>query len=42
MYIREEDFRYFEGLCKGLDERKKKILTLLAKEAGKRQGADVS
>ena len=42
MYIRKEDFSYFEGLYKSLDEeRRKKFLNILVKQAGKRSGADV-
>jgi hypothetical protein len=41
MYIREEDFRYLEGLSKRLDEEsRKRFVVLLAKEAGKRTGAE--
>jgi hypothetical protein len=42
MYVRKEDFSYFEGLYKGLDdERRKKFLDILVKEAGKRSGEEV-
>ena len=39
MYIRKEDFRYFEGLHKGLDEiGRKRFLEILLKEGSKRRG----
>ena len=42
MYIRKEDFSCFEGLYKSLDEeRRKKFLNTLIKQAGERSGADV-
>ncbi|MDA8170658.1 MAG: hypothetical protein M0Z48_02370 [Nitrospiraceae bacterium] len=41
MFIRENDFRYLEGLYKGLDEeRRKKLLQILLKAGGKRSGED--
>ncbi len=43
MYIRKEDFSYFEGLYKSLDEEKsKKFLDILIKQVGKRSGTDVN
>jgi len=43
MYIKKEDFSYFEGLHKSLDEEKgKRFLEILVKEAGKKAGEDVS
>lgn len=42
MYIKKEDFSYFDGLHKSLDEdRKRKFLDILVKQAGKRSGEDV-
>ena len=42
MYIKKNDFAYFEGLYKGLDEeRKKKFLDILLKAGGKKAGEDV-
>jgi hypothetical protein len=42
MYIRKEDFKYFEGLFKSLDEeRRKMFLDIIAKEASKRSGEEV-
>ena len=42
MYIKKEDFSYFEGLHKSLDEAKRKrFLDILIKQAGKRSGEDV-
>ncbi|HWR59150.1 MAG TPA: hypothetical protein VN328_09705 [Thermodesulfovibrionales bacterium] len=43
MYIKKEDFSYFEGLHKSLDEEEgKKFLDILVKQAGRRVGEDVS
>lgn len=43
MYIKKEDFRYFEGLYKGFDEvRRKKFLKILLKDGIKRVGEDIS
>ena len=43
MYIKKEDFGYFEGLYKSLDEAKRKrFLELLLKEGSKRVGEDIS
>lgn len=43
MYIKKEDFNYLEGLCKGLDEAKRKrLLGILIKEGSRRSGEDVS
>lgn len=43
MYIKKEDFNYYEGLYKSLDEaKKKKFQDLLLKAAGKRIGEDIS
>jgi len=42
MYIKKEDFSYFEGLYKTLDETKKnKFLDILKKAGSKRIGQDV-
>jgi len=42
MYIKKEDFSYFEGLCKSLDEAKRKrFLEVLLKEGSKRSGEDI-
>lgn len=42
MYIKKEDFSYFEGLYKGLDEEKKKKFSALLLKAGSvRSGEDV-
>lgn len=42
MYIKKEDFAYFEYLCKDLDEaKKKKFMEIIRKEAGKRTGEDI-
>lgn len=42
MYIKKEDFAYFENLCNDLDEaKKKKFMEIIRKEAGKRTGEDV-
>ncbi len=39
MYVKKEDFSYFENLCKDLEEaKKKKFMELIRKEAGKRTG----
>lgn len=41
MFIREKDFRYLEGLYKGLDEeRKKRLLKILLKAGSKRSGEE--
>ena len=41
MFIKEEDFRYLEGLYKGLDdERKKKFLRILLKAGSLRSGEE--
>lgn len=43
MYIKKEDFNYFEGLYKGLDEAKrKKFLDILVKAGSKRVGMDIT
>jgi hypothetical protein len=43
MYIKKEDFGYFEGLHKSLDEaRRKKFLDILLKAGSKRIGEDIS
>jgi len=43
MYIKKEDFNYFEGLYKGLNEAKrKKFLETLVKAGSKRAGTDIS
>jgi hypothetical protein len=43
MYIKKEDFNYFEGLYKSLDEAKrKKFLDALLKAGVKRSGGDIS
>jgi hypothetical protein len=43
MYIKKEDFNYFEGLYKGLDEAKrKKFLEALLKAGSKRVGTDIT
>jgi len=42
MYIKKEDFSYFEGLYKTLDEEKKnKFLDILKKAGSKKIGQDV-
>mgnify|MGYP001609928414 CR=1 FL=1 len=42
MYIKKEDFSYFEELYKSLEEtRRKKFLDILLKEIGKKAGEDV-
>ena len=41
MFIREKDFRYLEGLYKGLyEERNKKLLQILLKAGCKRSGEE--
>jgi hypothetical protein len=43
MYIKKEDFNYFEGLYKSLDEAKRKrFLDILVKAGSKRIGTDIS
>ena len=43
MYIKKEDFNYFEGLYKTLDEdRRKRFLNILKKAGSKRMGEDIS
>lgn len=43
MYIKKEDFGYFEGLYKSLDETKRKrFLDILLKAGSKRIGEDIS
>lgn len=43
MFIRKEDFGYFETLYKGLDEpTRKRFLEILLKYAGKKSGAEIS
>jgi len=43
MYIKKEDFNYFEGLYKSLDEAKrKKFLDILVKAGSKRIGEEIS
>ncbi|MCL4536219.1 MAG: hypothetical protein M1610_01290 [Nitrospirae bacterium] len=43
MYIKKEDFNYFEGLYKSLDEAKRKrFLEILLKAGSKRAGTDIS
>ncbi len=43
MYIKKEDFKYFEGLYKTLEKTKqKRFLNILLKTAGKRAGEDIS
>jgi hypothetical protein len=43
MYIKKEDFGYFEGLYKSLDEaRRKKFLVILLKAGSKKIGEDIS
>ncbi len=43
MYIRKEDFGYFETLYKALDESKqKRFLDILQKSVSKRAGAETS
>lgn len=43
MYIKKEDFKYFEGLYKGLDEeRRKKFLDAIQKSGSKRTGTDIT
>lgn len=43
MYIKKEDFGYFEGLYKSLDEAKRKrFLELLLKEGSKKAGEDIA
>ena len=41
MFIRENDFRYLEGLYKGLDEeRQKRLLKILLKAGSRRSGEE--
>ena len=41
MFIRENDFKYLEGLYKGLDEeRQKKLLQILLKAGSRRSGEE--
>ena len=41
MYIKENDFKYFDGLYKNLDEEKRKtFLKLLLKAGGQRSGEE--
>ncbi|MDA8091924.1 MAG: hypothetical protein M0Z52_12310 [Actinomycetota bacterium] len=41
MYIKENDFKYFDGLYKGLDEeRRKKFLKILLKAGSQRSGEE--
>jgi hypothetical protein len=43
MYIKKEDFGYFEGLYKSLDEaRRKRFLDILLKAGSKKIGEDIS
>lgn len=43
MYIKKEDFAYFEGLYNGLSElRRKKFLETLVKESSKKAGINIS
>ena len=43
MYIKKEDFGYFEQLHKSLDEtRRKKFLEILLKPGSKKAGEDIS
>jgi hypothetical protein len=43
MYIKKEDFNYFEGLYKSLDEAKRKrFLEVLLKASSKRVGTDIT
>lgn len=43
MYIKKEDFGYFETLRKGLNEvEKKRFLDILLKSASKKLGAEIS
>ncbi|MBA4391732.1 MAG: hypothetical protein C0399_12465 [Syntrophus sp. (in: bacteria)] len=43
MYIKKEDYSYFETLCKSLDEAGRKgFLEILLKTAGKKAGTDIS
>ncbi len=43
MYIKKEDFQYFEGLCKNMDETtQKKFLNALRKAGCKRIGEDIT
>lgn len=43
MYIKKEDFKYFEGLYKTLDEeRRKKFLDAIQKMGSKRIGIDIT
>ena len=43
MYIKKEDFGYFEGLYKSLDEAKRKrFLEILLKAGSKKIGEDIS
>ncbi len=43
MYIKKEEYGYFEGLCKGLDEgKRKRFLDILLKSAGKKAGSEIS
>ncbi|MCL5021900.1 MAG: hypothetical protein M1497_00760 [Nitrospirae bacterium] len=42
MFVKKEDFSCVEGLYKSLDqEERKKFLSILVKQAGKRAGEDV-
>lgn len=43
MFIKKEDFNYFESLNKGLDEvSRKRFLDILLKSASKKSGAEIS
>ena len=43
MYIKKEDFGYFDGLYKSLDEAKaKRFLDILLKAGSKKAGEDIS
>lgn len=43
MYIKKENFNYFEGLYKGLDEAKKKrFLEALLRDGIKRAGSEIT
>ena len=43
MYIKKEDFNYFEKLYKSLEEKKKKsFLDILLKSTGKKSGQDIA
>jgi len=43
MFIKKEDYGYFEGLSRELDEMKRKrFLEILLKAAGKKAGMDIS